>query len=331
MSLITDLLSKVSQTEPRKDVPPGLTNSINAYKKKERTRARALLISFVAVAALVCGIATIYALRLFVGTRGGEVRPSGAAQEMAAQDRVAAAPVAVPAAVATPPAQETRQARKRPSPAKRARKKAGSRPPARVKGGSKGAGTAPVAALTGGTLAGSTLTGSTLDGPGPAGQASPEAMQHYYEALDYEKQGELGRAAQSYSKALRLEPRNYRLMNKIASIYMEMGMWEEAAASLGASVRTNDGYVPALINTGIVYAELGRFKVAEAALKKALSIEPYNGLALFNTALLYERQAMPEEAAVYYKKLQQTGDPLGEQGLERIGAQPGLTVPTPGD
>jgi len=289
MSLITDLLSKVTQTKPRKDVPPGLTNSINTYKQRETNRKRAIFFSVIIVASLVSGFATIYGVKLLLGTDAGGVRV----------ERTQAAPAPAPAPAATATVKETIAAPARtavaietvspaPSPAQAVKKT----PPAPV--AQKGA------AQPSGGVAGS------------------DAMRHYYMALDFEKEGNYIKAIDEYTSALAIEPRNYRLMNKVGGLYMQMRMWKEAARYLEGSVGENAAYVPALINSGIAYAEMGRFEEAARSLEKALLLEPASKLALFNIALLYEKQSMFEEAREHYMKLKQLGDPQGFAGVERM-------------
>lgn len=291
MSLITDLLSKVTQTKPRKDVPPGLTNSINTFKKRETNRKRAILFSVVVIAALVAGFATVYAAKLLLGSGAGEVRLDSArpvAEAPAMPEVPAVEEAEAPATQAQAP--RTAQAKK-PAAAKR---------PAPAE---KQASTAPAAPKP----------------AGPSGEpGNSEALRHYYTALDFEREGNLTKAIGQYTRALAIEPRNFRLMNKVGGLYMQMKMWKEAGGYLEDSVAENGRYVPALINMGTVYAELGRFEEAERSLKEALSLEPSNSLALFNIALLYEKQEMPEKARENYMKLKQFGEKQGVAGIERL-------------
>ncbi|MDP2688942.1 MAG: hypothetical protein Q8P48_02405 [Deltaproteobacteria bacterium] len=304
MSLIADLLSKVKQADrPGKDVPPGLTNSINAYKKKETGRRRAVLFAVVALAALISGFAAVYIVKLVSGGPASEVRtPSETRVDNNAESAAAREDTAAPSASKIPaPAPQKVSAAHR---EREARPRAANPKKAGRSEGGKGAD----AAVTG-----------TLDGlEGKGKQEAPDAAKHYYSALDYEKRGEVLKAVESYGEALKIEPRNYRLMNKIASLFMEMGMWEEAEGYLARSVGIKGDYAPALINTGIVSANLGRLQEAEGYLSRALAIEPLNRLALFNAALLYEKRGMRKEAKKYYLKLKQLGDPQGAGGLERI-------------
>jgi tetratricopeptide (TPR) repeat protein len=290
MSLITDLLSKLKQTGPRKDAPPGLTNSINAYKKRETKRKRAVVLTAVIFAALLSGFTTIYVIKLVLGGPAGDISlatDSGYEGTMSKSGDV-------PKIVTSKQSLETKTLAPSPPPEKA--QPSGVKPAVRATLGKTDA--APTAEV--------------------GGSKSIDAAQLYYKALDYEKAGNILKAVGSYSEALKLEPLNYRLMNKIASLFIEMRMWEEASSYLDTSVRLNGEYAPALINFGIVKAELGRFKEAEGYLSRALDIEPLNRLPLFNMALLYEKQGMLKEAGDYYRRLKRLSDPQGKKGLKRI-------------
>lgn len=292
MSLITDLLSKVTQTKPRKDVPPGLTNSINTYKKRETNRKRAIFFSVIIIASLVSGFATIYGVKLLLGTDAGVVRVERA---QAAPAPTPAATAAVQEAIAMPAHTAVTKEPGSPVPARPAPSSA----PAVKK-------TSPAPAEQ-----------KSITKPS-GGIAGSDAMRHYYMALDFEKEGNYIKAIDEYTSALAIEPRNYRLMNKVGGLYMQMRMWKEAARYLEGSVGENGRYVPALINSGIAYAEMKRFEEAARSLEKALSLEPASKLALFNIALLYEKQSMFDEAREHYMKLKQLGDPHGSAGVDRL-------------
>lgn len=309
MSLVSDLLSRVKQTGPRKDVPPGLTSSINAYKKKETYKKRTVFFAVVILASVLSGFASIYALRTLLGD-GGEVRTTGPRYERTAERRAAvqesaAKPARQPAKVEelATPEKTFPDARKIQAGLKEIEKIPDKE--TRKSADKAGADDAAVHAP------------AKKDGRIDA----RDTAQLYYEALEHEKAGETLKAIGAYREALGSEPGNYRLMNKIASLFMDMKMWEEAGAHLRDAVSTKADYVPVLINSGIVNAETDRFDEAEGHLSKALSIEPLNRLALFNMALLCERRGRTEEANGYYRKLEQLGFPEGKKGLERMGGR----------
>jgi len=292
MSLIAELLSKATQTRPRKDVPPGLTNSIKNYKSRERNRKRSIIFLVVISCALVSGFAAVYAARLLLSTGPVQVRPG---HTMA---RLATPPSLQPIAVGkqTPQAQIPTTP---PTTKDTARKTA----PAPARG----------AKHTASRTAKKKSVAKPVDKP-----SESEALRHYYTAADYEREGDRLKAIDEYTAALALQPGNFRLLNKVGGLYMQLGMLEEAARYIEESIARNKRYTPALINRGILYAEMGRFEQAAGSLEAALALEPANTLALFNIALLYEKRSMPDKARAHYMKLKKLGDPQGEAGLRRL-------------
>jgi len=135
---------------------------------------------------------------------------------------------------------------------------------------------------------------------------------------NYEKKGDHYNAISSYKKVLDIEPRNYRVINKIAYILIQIASYEEALKYLDSALSIRHDYVPALINTGIVYAKAEKFSDAEKYLLKALSLEEANQPALFNIATLYEKQGKYDLARGYYLRLKNLGNDQGRLGIERI-------------
>ena len=60
MGYLTDLLSKIKQTEPEKKTPPGLRDTITSLKKKDAGKRRIVFLSIFLVASLSLGLATAY-------------------------------------------------------------------------------------------------------------------------------------------------------------------------------------------------------------------------------------------------------------------------------
>jgi len=141
---------------------------------------------------------------------------------------------------------------------------------------------------------------------------------YLYMGGNYEKKGDHYNAISSYKKVLDIEPRNYRVINKIAYILIQIASYEEALKYLDSALSIRHDYVPALINTGIVYAKAEKFSDAEKYLLKALSLEEANQPALFNIATLYEKQGKYDLARGYYLRLKNLGNDQGRLGIERI-------------
>ena len=50
----------------------------------------------------------------------------------------------------------------------------------------------------------------------------------FYLARNYEMSGELLKAVETYSKALQIDPGNYKTMNNISALMIRLDMWDES-------------------------------------------------------------------------------------------------------
>lgn len=135
---------------------------------------------------------------------------------------------------------------------------------------------------------------------------------YYEETKDYRE------AITVYEKILASEPDNYKLMNKVAYLLMQLDLPNGAMEYLNRALETNPEYVSAMLNAGIIHGRAKRYSDAEEILLKALRIEPNNRKALFNTALLYEIEGKFDKSRKFYLKLQAYGDRKGVLGIKRV-------------
>lgn len=308
MSHLTDLLSKIKQAEPKKELPPGLLDTIESLKKKDPVRRRVFFFAFLLSAALVLGLfASFLAGRLKTAlkvmpaplSKGPSVQPHFQAGQ-AAQQNKAQGPVLPFLPSAAPASAEN--------------------------GAAQGAETAETET----PFASEPLSdGRAQNRPerprrtAPEEKVSPKADPEeiaglLYLARGYELRGEFSSAVESYKKALFLDPADYRAMNNIASLYIRMSSPGQAIAYLEECVKLKDDYLPALVNLGIAKAETGKNREAESSFLKALSFDGSNREALFNIAVLYEKTLEFEKARGYYERLDSLGDPKGAKALERL-------------
>lgn len=137
-------------------------------------------------------------------------------------------------------------------------------------------------------------------------------------ARNYEMKKDYPNAIASYKNVLKIEPKNFRVMNNIASILIQLNSFEDAKSYSLLSLSYKNDYVPALINYAIASAKLGVTEDAENYLLRALQLEPDNRQAIFNIAVLYENRGDYKKAREYYLKLQRLGDVQGKEGFERL-------------
>lgn len=310
MSHLTDLLSRIKQTDQKKEVPPGLSESISPIKRRGSWKRRIVFFAVLISAALVLGLAASYLADHLKGGPGESPSSSGPSvsappslqPQEASVDKEAAEKTGAKTALddsVTPDVEKKARTEKsaplnEPSPS--APRKAVLSPDGSLKESYE----------------------ERTDGK----DSTEEKTGLVYQARDYELNGDLPKAVQTYERVLEMEPRNYRAMNNIASLYIRMDRTKEALGYLEGSVRLRGDYVPALINLGIIKARAGNAAEAEGSFLKALSFDGSNRAALFNIAVLYENSLRYDKAREYYRRLELLGDTEGTNGLKRLAYRP---------
>ena len=125
-------------------------------------------------------------------------------------------------------------------------------------------------------------------------------------------------AEKHYQRALRLQPNDLRLQNNLASLYLDLGRWDDAGRLFQAAASNLLFTTPeiALTGLGITHYQQGRYHEAIAAYKQALTQEPryvqahyrlgetYYALDKIDLALssfLTARDLAPSEARIQYQ------------------------------
>jgi Tfp pilus assembly protein PilF len=139
-----------------------------------------------------------------------------------------------------------------------------------------------------------------------------------YTAKNYEADKNYQQALNYYKKALEIDKRNYVIINNIAGLLINMGLYEEAIKYSHDVLNINKNYVPSIVNIGISYVQSGSHDKGKAYLLKALSLEPSNKNVLLNLALLYEKDKDYDEANKLYSSLYKMEDLRGYLGIARI-------------
>ncbi|MEW6066844.1 MAG: tetratricopeptide repeat protein [Nitrospirota bacterium] len=307
MSLLSDFLSKIKHAEPKKDVPPALRSAVASLRRKESRKRRIIILSIISILAIMSGFLTAYIIQNLFIQGIIKDKPQRIASledkqlmEKQGENTTTTTPETKPVIIVEKPRSEEKTKYKTPPVVKRKSVKRSIIVPNIV----------PREKIKLEDIA-QKQNDSELE-------VSGLKELYLYMGEDYEKKKDYYNAILSYKKVLDIEPENYRVMNKIAHIFIEIGLYEEATKYLKNTIDIKEDYVPALINYGIVYAKAENFFEAERYFLKALSIEAENQEALFNIALLYEKQGMHDLAQKYYSKLQKMGNAEGDRGLERI-------------
>lgn len=81
MSLLSDILSKIKQPEPVREVPPGLRSTVISFQKKDSRKRRMILLGVIIILAIGSGFITFYLFNTYV--------PGAKKQQAADKSRVA--------------------------------------------------------------------------------------------------------------------------------------------------------------------------------------------------------------------------------------------------
>lgn len=326
MSLLSDILSKIRPPEPRKEIPPKLRSTVSEMRRRELTQKRVILLLIFSILTISAGFGVVYILENHVR------RQTSSSVALTRQKDLQVAPGLS--------GHHSSQTIHGPMPAEKPLED----------GKKKNMQETTIAQLQRGRINAEDKTKvdavkgksteekgifkerlnreevSTDKTPSPTQETitektaedKPDKDFYLHMAKDYESRKDYSKALDSYKKVLSIEPKNYRVMNNIASILIRQGLNEEASIYLRRVIEMKNDYVPGLINMGIVLARLGDFSGAENYLLKALALEPDNRQVIFNIALFYEKEGKYERASEYYSRLEQLGDTRGILGLERI-------------
>lgn len=313
MSLLSDLLSKIRHPEPRRDVPPALRSMVSTLKKKEFNKKRLALFIAFTVMALGSGFVTVYLVGIYLPTsesralKSEQPSPTGSAAQIPQEtSKGVNSQEKKVEMVRTQKEGEGKKIKEkvRPEPLKIQKTFEDTSQPVQERK------TKPE------------IDVAKIGKPDVANIEKPEVNSsekdlYLYMAGNYESRKDYSNALASYKKVLDIEPRNYRVMNNIASILLQINSSEEAKTYLQNAFNIKNDYVPGLINMGIALAKLGETEKAEGFLLRAHTLEPDNRRTIFNIAILYEKKGNYEKAREYYLRLKRLGDTEGSLGLKR--------------
>jgi tetratricopeptide (TPR) repeat protein len=317
MSLITDLLSRVKQREPRRDIPPILKDAVFKSAIERQTRKRLAAVLLFTLVLIGTGFGAVYlmeylkeppaAMRAPVASTPA---PQLASSALQAQPKPAGIGASSNSQNVTETAVKPEQ-REVPPDNPRGKK-------AITKKYVKGIGQEANVSMN--EMSREKRSVAELPESTKASRAFNRDDRDFalYTARAYEKQGKYHQAVSHYRDVLAMEPNNYAVMNNISSMLIHLGSYEESMQYAQKALEIRKDYVPSLVNLGIDYSCLGKASESESYFRKALTIEPANHYALLNLALLYEKQNAFDKADQYYTKLSREGDAQGYLGSARI-------------
>lgn len=312
MSILAKLLQKKNETSPETgQIPPGLLKSVARGGGAGRNHGLYLLIASGSLAAILAG----YFLATHLESRS---RLSPSISPSPPQPVVNATPVVPVHAVAsssrtlspgiTEPRLETVERRKGGSLVSVATARQTAIPSLRTARGAKQVGISQhpkkKAAATYGVKS------------HPGDRLSIDA--YLFAARDAEARRDYLPAMRNYLSALEADPSNHHIMNNLASVFLQLGLPDEALRFANKALARKRDYISALINAGIAHGKLGNNAAARGMFSRAVAAEPTNPQALFNLALSQERAGMADEAIRTYRRLADGGDSRGYLGMARI-------------
>lgn len=315
MSLLADLLSKIKQPQPTREVPPNLKHIVQSSASKSATRRKIIILSGLVFVLVLAGVVIVYLVNTVSETSDIGIVPQQHAANVnqntdnhggQAADNInkAAGHLDPPKKTATPAASV--KVKKNKIPAKKQK---------------------PKISASASSIVTSRVQESA-DNPTHAVKeidiAARDAL--LYKAREFEMKQDYSSALDTYKEVLEMKSDNVMVLNNVAYIYLKLGLVQESIQYARMAEELDVDYTPALINLGIAYAESGNVTAAEYYLDRAFKLEPDNKNAIFNLALLNETTQNYSSATGYFTKLIKLGDTAGILGLARVYEKQGINA-----
>jgi len=309
VSLLADLLSKVKHQDQQSTVPPNLAHIVQKSSQKKKTERKFLILLVVVLFFVIVGFGAVYFFESYLASPSKNI---AVRQDLPLRDKVSPAPPSQPAA---PEAVVSRQAPQAAPPASQPEVKPEPKivPKAEIKASSSEDQKPKIATTSRPQTARPSKRSSEL---GERLKAERDTL--IYSARSYEQNKNYSLAITDYKKALEKDPRNYLIMNSLASALIKTGTFEESIRYSKDALNYQKNYIPALINLGIAHVQNGNMTEGETYLTRARTIEPTNKAVLLNLALLYERLPNYQESLMHFQKLSEMKDIRGYLGMARV-------------
>ena len=129
-----------------------------------------------------------------------------------------------------------------------------------------------------------------------------DSFSHMNRGRAYARQGDYGKALESYNRSIATDPRNFLAYYNRGNAQMMLEKYYEAIADFGMAIALSPSYVPAYNNRGTAFLGISQFKEAVDEFTKALSIDPSHAAAFYNRGNAYVSLEKYEEAIADYTK-----------------------------
>jgi Tfp pilus assembly protein PilF len=302
MSILAEMLKKADANKGAGEIPPGLRQAVLSGSGNSDGR-RYLLVAGLALLLIAAGATAVF---FITGKKAGQSvkqqpQPVVAVQPQVSTARlVASVPPAPPVVAAPQPAAET------------------DKPVAKkVKHRRVAIASAPKASPN------KPEKQPEAQDPRPVQKERSLIDSHLFAARNAESRRDYMLALKHYQKASEADPHNYRIMNNVASTFIQLRMYEDALTYANRALSIKADYVSALVNAGISQVRLGNATGGRALLVKAVTMEPSNRGALYNLGLVQEQAGALDDALSSFRRLANSGDANGLLGMARINEQRG--------
>jgi Tfp pilus assembly protein PilF len=325
MSLLADLLAKIKQPQSTREVPPNLQNIVYGSAGQSGKKKKIILLSLVFVASITAGLFLVNYVKPLLDSDSTISIPVSEPpaiveeQQIEIENEKTAEPVItaehkeieVPIKAASKSADVISD----PSPSKDVSAKVDPPDKATVQP------LAPVKKKTQKEIIPKKVRSKSRNKKIKA--AKRDAL--LYTARKHELNNNYADALNNYKKALDLDRKNIAIINNIAYMYLQLNLFEDAAAFSNKALEINRDHVPSLINLAIAQARSENYTDAYSHLDRAIKLEPASKSVILNFAILNERQGNDSVALEYYSRLSNLGNIEGLLGKARIYDKTGKT------
>jgi hypothetical protein len=325
MSLLADLLAKIKQPQSTREVPPNLQNIVYGSAGQSGKKKKIILLSLVFVASITAGLFLVNYVKPLLDSDSTISIPVSEPpaiveeQQIEIENEKTAEPVItaehkeieVPIKAASKSADVISD----PSPSKDVSAKVDPPDKATVQP------LAPVKKKTQKEIIPKKVRSKSRNKKIKA--AKRDAL--LYTARKHELNNNYADALNNYKKALDLDRKNIAIINNIANMYLQLNLFEDAAAFSNKALEINRDHVPSLINLAIAQARSENYTDAYSHLDRAIKLEPASKSVILNFAILNERQGNDSVALEYYSRLSNLGNIEGLLGKARIYDKTGKT------
>ncbi len=133
----------------------------------------------------------------------------------------------------------------------------------------------------------------------------------------YLEKGKIKEAYEALSKANKIDPKDFKVLNNLGSILFKLGLFDDAITTFKKVLKIKNDNFSAYINLGAVYQKKNDFKNAELNYLKAIKINPNSSIVYNNLANTLKDLNRLEDAEINYKKAIEI-DPDYKKALDNL-------------